>query len=148
MVIKQIPEEECRSILADAFFGQLGCSFEDQPYVVPIYFAYEADYLYIFSTPGQKIQWMRKNPKVCVQVSKIESQTNWQSVIVIGLYQELREPQFTEERKHARKLLEKHVHWWQTALAERQSQSEDELIQPLLFRIHVDSLSGLRAGND
>jgi nitroimidazol reductase NimA-like FMN-containing flavoprotein (pyridoxamine 5'-phosphate oxidase superfamily) len=64
---------------------------------------------------------MRKNPKVCVQVTKIENETAWVSVIVIGSYQELCEPQYTEERTHARKLLEKHVRWWQTALAERQS---------------------------
>jgi hypothetical protein len=147
MVIQQISEEECKAILADASFGQLGCSSEDQPYVVPITFAYEAEHLYVFSTPGQKIEWMRKNPKVCVQVTKIENETAWVSVIVIGSYQELRQPQYTEERTHARKLLEKHVRWWQTALAERQSKSDDELIQPLLFRIHVGSLTGLRAGD-
>ena len=147
MVIQQISEEECRSILTDASFGQLGCSFEDQPYVVPIYFAYEAEHLYVFSTPGQKIEWMRTNPKVCVQVSKVENETAWVSVIVIGSYQELREPQFTDERVRARKLLDTHVRWWQTALAERQSKSDDELIQPLFFRIHVNSLTGLRAGD-
>jgi uncharacterized protein len=147
MIIKEIVQEECRSILADASFGRLGCSFDDQPYVVPIYFAYEAEHLYVLSTPGQKIEWMRKNPKVCVQLDAIKNETNWVSVIVIGSYQELREPQFTDERKRARKLLDRRVRWWQTALAERQSKSDDELIEPLFFRIHIDSLTGFRAAD-
>lgn len=129
----------------DSSFGRLGCAFENQPYVVPIYFACEADYLYVLSTKGQKIEWMRRNPNVCVQVDQITTDTNWVSVIVKGSYQELVEPQFTDERQRARKLLDKRVRWWQTALAERQSKSEDELIAPLFFRIRADSVTGMRA---
>jgi len=63
-----------------------GCSYENQPYVVPIHFAYEDAYLYGFSTFGQKVKWMRANPKVCVQTDKIENQGEWISVIVYGEY--------------------------------------------------------------
>lgn len=145
MQIKELAEEDCRSILAESSFGRLGCSFEDQPYVVPIYFAYEGGYLYVLSTSGQKIEWMRQNPKVCVQVDQSSGDTHWASVIVVGSYQELVEPQFTEERKHARKLLDTRARWWQTALAERQAKTDDELISPIFFRVHVNSISGLRA---
>lgn len=110
--------------------------------MVPLYFAYEDEHLYVLSTLGQKIEWMRKNPRVCVQVDEMKNDTNWASVIVNGSYQELREP---DARKRARKLLDNRVRWWQAALAERQAKSDDELIEPLFFRIHVDSLSGLRA---
>lgn len=145
MQIRELAVEDCRSILAESSFGRLGCSFEDQPYVVPIYFAYEGGYLYVLSTAGQKIEWMRQNPKVCVQVDQSSGDTQWSSVIVIGSYQELVEPQFTEERKHARKLLDTRARWWQTALAERQAKTDDELISPIFFRVHVNSISGLRA---
>lgn len=67
------------------------------------------------------------------------------SVIANGRYEELREPQYTEERAHARKLLERRPQWWRTAMAERQAKSPSDLIPPLLFRIQIDSMTGLRA---
>lgn len=145
MIINQIAEKECRAILARASIGRLGCSLNDQPYVVPIYFAYEADYIYALSTVGQKIDWMRANPKVCMQVDEIASQSQWVSVIVSGTYQELPGPEDSPERNHARKLLEKQHNWWVNALAERRATVDDLFIEPLFFRIHVVSMTGLRA---
>jgi hypothetical protein len=48
---------------------------------------------------------MRTNPKVCIQIDEIANQSEWLSVIINGSYQELPEPQYTDERAHARKLL-------------------------------------------
>ncbi len=145
MVINEITEKECGAFLTSASLGRLGCSLDNQPYVVPIYFAYEPDYIYVLSTFGRKIEWMRANPKVCVEVDEIASQSQWTSVIASGGYQELPEPQYIDEREHARKLLENHRRWWQNALGERQLREGDELIAPLFFRIQVDSMTGLRA---
>jgi len=145
MVITQMTEEECRAFLASSSLGRLGCSLDSQPYVVPIYFAYEPDFIYVLSTLGQKNEWMRANPKVCLEVDEIANQSQWVSVIAIGRYQELPEPQFTAEREHARTLLGKRKLWWQNPLGERQLRLGDHAIAPLFFRIHVDSITGLRA---
>ena len=145
MVITQMTEEECRAFLASSSLGRLGCSLDSQPYVVPIYFAYEPDFIYVLSTLGQKNEWMRANPKVCLEVDEIANQSQWVSVITTGRYQELPEPQFTAEREHARTLLGKRELWWQNALGERQLRLGDHAIAPLFFRIHVDSITGLRA---
>jgi uncharacterized protein len=88
---------------------------------------------------------MRRNPKVCLLVDNIAGETEWTSIIAIGRYQELPEPQFAAERTHARDLLERRPKWWQTAFAERELKASHELIDPLFFRIEVDSLTGLRA---
>ena len=138
-------ENECREVLSRASLARLGCSLNNQPYVVPVVIAYEPDYLYVFSTWGKKIKWMRANPKVCVQIDELKGQSDWSSVIVNGEFQELAEPQFTDERNHARLLLEKRHHWWLNALAERRNQLSDEEIKPIFFRIHADSMTGLRA---
>ena len=144
MVINEMTEEECGAFLASASLGRLGCSLNNQPYVVPIYFAYEPGYIYVLSTLGRKIEWMRANPKVCVEVDEIANQSRWTSVIASGGYQELPEPQYTDEREHARRLLGKRYRWWQNALGERQLRLGDELINPLFFRIRIDSMTGLR----
>lgn len=145
MIINEMTEKECRAVLSRGLMGRIGCSLDDQPYVVPIYFAYEPDYIYVLSTFGQKVEWMRANPKVCVQFDEIASQSQWVSVIANGIYEELPEPQFSDERAHARSLLEKQHRWWLNALAERQAKSNEVLIEPLFFRIRTDSMTGLRA---
>lgn len=146
MVVHEMTEEECRALLSQGSMGRLGCSSENQPYVVPVSFAYEADYIYVFSTFGQKIEWMRANPKVCMQTDEIAYDSQWASVIVYGRYQELPEPRYTAERDHARELLEKRNRWWLEALGERRVKSSKDIsIAPLFFRIQIDSMTGLRA---
>jgi nitroimidazol reductase NimA-like FMN-containing flavoprotein (pyridoxamine 5'-phosphate oxidase superfamily) len=144
MMITEIPRAECREVLARGSIGRLGCAVDNQPYVVPIFFAHEPDYFYVFSTSGQKVKWMRANPKVCVQVDEIANPSEWVSVIVNGTYEELREPQNSVESEHARHLLEKRHHWWSNALAERRARGNELLIDPLFFRIHTVSMTGLR----
>lgn len=124
--------------------ARLGCSLNDQPYIIPVGFAYEDDFIYVFATLGKKIEWMRTNPKVCVQVDESKGQSDWVSVIANGEYQELPEPKFAAERAHARSLLQKRHHWWLNALAERRIQMRDQDIEPVFFRIQIQSLSGLR----
>ena len=145
MEVNAIDEKECRAVLARASLGRLGCSLDGQPYVLPVCFAFESDYLYVLSTFGQKIEWMRANPKVCIQVDEIASDSEWVSVIVNGRYQELVEPQYDDERARARSLLEKRHLWWQTPFAERQLREGDTLIGPIFFRVLIDSLTGLCA---
>jgi nitroimidazol reductase NimA-like FMN-containing flavoprotein (pyridoxamine 5'-phosphate oxidase superfamily) len=145
MAINELTDKECRDFLSRTSLGRLACAQENQPYVLPIYFAFDLNYFYVLSTLGQKIEWMRANPKVCVEVDEIKNESEWQSVIVNGLYQELPEPQFTEERAHGRKLLEQRHLWWKNALGERELKSGKELIAPTFFRIHSASMTGLRA---
>jgi uncharacterized protein len=144
MAIQEMSEQECRKFLASMSFGRLGCALENQPYVVPIQFAFEEDYIYSFGTFGRKIEWMRANPKVCVQVDEVSGRFDWVSVIGMGTYEELVEPRYERERAHARKLLDTRERWWLNALAERQLKSGEELIAPIFFRIKIESVSGLK----
>jgi nitroimidazol reductase NimA-like FMN-containing flavoprotein (pyridoxamine 5'-phosphate oxidase superfamily) len=148
MTINEMTKEECGAFLAKSSLGRLGCSLDNQPYVLPIYSAYDSGYVYVLSTFGQKIEWMRANPKVCIEVDEIVTESQWTSVVASGSYEELPEPQYAEERKHAEKLLAKHRGWTQNALGERQLRMGDNLIDALFFRIHVDSMTGLRAVDD
>jgi len=145
MVMNEMTEQESREALARTTFGRLGCSLGDQPYIVPVCLACEGNFIYVFSTLGKKIEWMRANPKVCIQIDEIKGQSLWSSVIVNGHYEELLEPQHAGERKHARHLLEKRSQWWLNTFAERQLKLGDTLIEPLFFRICIDSITGLCA---
>jgi hypothetical protein len=93
MVIHEMNREECFRLLAGARIARLGCVCENQPYVVPVYLAYDSSdgeaCLYGFTTVGQKVKWMRANPLVCVEVDEVTSDDQWVSVIAFGRYEEL-----------------------------------------------------------
>lgn len=145
MFINELSGKQCSEILSRIPLGRLGCALDGQPYVLPIYFAYDGKDIFALSTLGQKIEWMRANPKVCLQVDEILGNSEWSSVVALGRFQELPEPQFAAERAHARSLLENRHHWWINALAERRMKSSDLAAEALFFRIQIDSLTGLHA---
>ncbi|QJX01265.1 pyridoxamine 5'-phosphate oxidase family protein [Frigoriglobus tundricola] len=91
MVIRELNREECLRVLAQAEVARLACAHENQPYVVPVSLAYDetSGCLYGFTTPGQKVEWMRTNPLVCVEVDEIAACDRWVSVIATGRYEEL-----------------------------------------------------------
>lgn len=144
MRIVPASNQECEELLTRVSFGRLACALDNQPYVVPVAFAYEPGQIYVFSTAGKKIEWMRQNPKVCLQVDEIGSRSNWTSVVVNGTYLELREPQYTTEKERARALLGDSAQWWVVAMAERREQMDDVSIETVFFRINIESISGLR----
>jgi len=144
--ISAISPQESSRLLERVSVGRLACSLENQPYVVPVCFAYqEPDHIYVFSTLGRKIEWMRQNPKVCLQVDEIGSRSNWTSVVVSGRYLELREPEYSNERQQAMELLGDYSEWWKTPLAQRREKTSDLSVEVVFFRIDIESTSGLRA---
>jgi uncharacterized protein len=145
MRIVEISQEECKELLQRVSVGRLACALENQPYVVPVSFAFEPGCLYVFSTVGQKIEWMRQNPKVCLQVDEIASHSNWVSAVVNGTFLELREPQYAAEKERARERLAQSTQWWVTPMAERREHTSDLSIEPVFFRIDIQSITGLRA---
>jgi uncharacterized protein len=149
VLVQDLNKEECSELLKRLGFGRLGCTNKNQPYVVPIYFAYEPDHLFGFSTAGKKIAWMRTNPLVCVQVDEIVSEDSWTSVVVSGRYEELPDnPQYAARRLHVHSLLEKRTLWWRLAIAT--SQTRNELYQPIpiFYCIHIEEVTGHRTSTD
>lgn len=68
MLIQEMTKDECRVALESASIGRLACARDGQPYVVPTYFACDGKCIYGVSKLGQKIEWMRYNPLVCLQI--------------------------------------------------------------------------------
>ena len=55
MLIRDMNAQECRDLLARPGVGRLACAHDNQPYIVPVYFAYEPDRLYGFATFEKKL---------------------------------------------------------------------------------------------
>jgi len=149
MRITEMDGHDCREVLGRQGLGRLGCARENQPYIVPIYFASEDDCLFGFATLGRKIEWMRLNPLVCVQADEIRSPTEWKSVVVMGRYEELPEDAGNEKsRKHAIALLARRSSWWQGAYAADLLRQHGGDPVPVVFCVHIMEISGHRADPD
>lgn len=141
MIIKPLTYEATIKTLSAARIARLGCAKNDQPFVVPISIAYSADYIYAFSTVGRKIEWMRINPQVCIEVEEVTSRHNWQTVIVLGLYEELTDK--PELREQAYGLLSRSGNWWEPGyVTTTLSNGMWRPLDPIYFRISVKEISG------
>jgi len=149
MLVREMDRPECQELLMRVGFGRLACSRENQPYIVPIYFAVDQDCLYGFATVGQKIEWMRENPAVCVEVDEVKNHIQWASVVVVGRYEEFPDvPANSEQRRLAEALLEKRALWWQTAFGAAQTRGNLNRDIPVIFRIRGTRITGRRASPD
>ena len=149
MIVREMSDQECRDLLARVEFGRLATVRQNQPYIVPIYFAYEREHLYGFTTLGQKVEWMRANPLVCVEVDDVMSHFHWSSVVVLGRYEELPDtPTYRDLRLRAQIRLEKRVLWWQTAYAASSVRSVSHSVNALFYRISIDEITGRRVTPD
>jgi nitroimidazol reductase NimA-like FMN-containing flavoprotein (pyridoxamine 5'-phosphate oxidase superfamily) len=146
MLIRELNREESLAFLAGKRFAQLACSWKSQPYIMPIRIAQESNHLYCFSTIGQKIQWMRKNPLVCVEADEIESLQRWCSVVVFDRYTEiLKSPDSEKERHHAHALLWPDGEVWEPGYARTVVHGKGQVLETVYFKIHLDEVSGRRA---
>lgn len=178
MFIQEMSESDCFKALTQARFGRLACAHDNQPYVVPIYFACDGPYLYGFlygfTTLGLKVEWMRSNPLVCVELDDVENCEQWTSIVIFGRYEELPEQPGTPEwdqdqrrahepsqpmvppkpatstpgqqaRLHAYALLQQHAEWWEPGLASGTHHNPDQPLAPIFYRIRIDRVTGRRA---
>lgn len=142
-------QEECREALTQASLARLGCERDGQAYVVPVFLCYDGRHLYGFSTLGQKINWMRSNSRVCVQIDDIKSQNRWMSVVVYGRYEELSDtPEHKAVRSHAHALLQKRAMWWEPGSVAVEHRDSPDSVTPVFYRIHPDRMTGHRASPD
>lgn len=87
----KLNDQEIEELILQQVVGRIGCHADDITYIVPISYVYDGKYIYVHTTEGMKVDLMRKNPKVCFQVDKMDNMANWQSVVSWGDYEELTE---------------------------------------------------------
>jgi hypothetical protein len=153
----------------------LACAHENQPYIIPVYLTYHLSSdgdpcFYGFTTTGQKIEWMRNNPLVCVEVEKVFAYDQWISIIATGRYEELpllpaletgRLPAQSEscQKEHgdagcdneAWKFLKANPMWQEpgsTAWTVPAHRLSAEQLIPVFYRIRIDCLTGHQSSRE
>jgi nitroimidazol reductase NimA-like FMN-containing flavoprotein (pyridoxamine 5'-phosphate oxidase superfamily) len=113
--------------------------------VVPIFFYLEPqeNCLYSFSTLGRKVQWMRANPQVCVEVDEVNDRRHWTTVVVFGRFEEIRDPaQHGKARERAAEPFVQRSEWWLPGIAKLAAGKEHPI--PVVYRIHITRMTGRR----
>lgn len=100
--VREMGNGEIKKVLARVGYGHLACSHNDEPYVVPIHYVWDASKIYIYTTEGKKTEIIGANPKVCLQVEEVVDGTDWQSVVVNGEAERVTD---RKEREKAVKLI-------------------------------------------
>jgi uncharacterized protein len=170
VLIQELTREASLDLVARMRLGRLACARGNQPYVVPFYFAYDNNCLYSFSMVGQKIEWMRANPLVCVETEEIVSPRQWTSVVIFGRYEELVEseadrarrnqpphpvsrsisetPELPSTRDFAYRLLRQNAMWWEPGSVKPGDRNTDLPPVPLYYRIQIVQITGHRGAPD
>ncbi|MBE1205343.1 pyridoxamine 5'-phosphate oxidase family protein [Aminobacter carboxidus] len=146
MIVQEMTRDENIALVSTHRLGRLACVRDNRPYLVPFHYALSDNHLYSFSMQGQKIDWMRENAQVCVQVDEVGATLEWRSVIVFGLFEELPEtPQWQRDRDHAWSLLQKHANWWEPASLKPSAPSTAVGSASVFYRIKIESMTGRHA---
>jgi nitroimidazol reductase NimA-like FMN-containing flavoprotein (pyridoxamine 5'-phosphate oxidase superfamily) len=91
MMIKDLSEQRIEKLLKSNCVGSLGFIAQKSPQVLPVtyYFDGENRQIISYSMEGYKIEALREYPQVSLLVYELDSITNWRSVLVHGVYEEL-----------------------------------------------------------
>ena len=92
--VGEMSDKGIEELLSRVGYGHLACSLNDQPYLVPIHYAYESGTVFLYTTEGKKSDIIETNPKVCLQIEEVQDNKHWQSVVVTGEAKRL-----TDEKK-------------------------------------------------
>lgn len=99
-MVGELNPDQMDLILRSNSVGRIGCHAGGRTYIVPISYAYDGIYIYGHTLEGMKVQMMRDNPEVCFEVDRIQDMANWQSVILWGSFEEIKNGEAEEALRY------------------------------------------------
>lgn len=145
-MLGHLNEMQIENVLVSQVLGRLACTDGEQPYIVPVTYAYDGKYIYGQTKEGKKLNILRKNPHVCFEVDMMTDMANWQSVLVYGIFEELNE----QEALQARDILFNRVFHLMTSATVHPKEHDPEdggiedtnRVKPVMYRIKIDERTG------
>ncbi len=87
-----LSEYKIEALLHGAIVGRIACcdhSGDGRPYLVPLAFGYDGRSLFAHTGPGRKLDLMRANPLVTIEVDEATASDRWSSVVADGTFVEI-----------------------------------------------------------
>lgn len=144
-MLGQLNEQQMNNLLASQVVGRLACTDSMQPYLVPVTYAFDGIHIYGQTNEGMKLGILRNNPNVCFEVDTMTDMANWQSVIIRGRFEELKD----KEAEDALAILKNRVFPMMTSatIDGEQHEVETELddsnrLKRVMYRILIEEKTG------
>jgi nitroimidazol reductase NimA-like FMN-containing flavoprotein (pyridoxamine 5'-phosphate oxidase superfamily) len=97
-LMEELDTHECEKLLDEGLVAHLATVAEGEPYVTPLSYVYMDGALYFRSGPGRRLDALRRHPRVCVEVSRFDTDTgDWESVLAWGYARLIEDPQLGSE---------------------------------------------------
>ena len=142
--VEELSDAEINEILDRVGYGHLACSRDNQPYVVPVHYAYAGGKVFIYTTEGKKFEIIKINPSICLQVEEVTDNQNWQSVIVDGIAEQITDK---DEREKALKVIVEANPTLTPAMSIRWMDNWVRENIAVVYRVTPTSVSGRRTVN-
>jgi len=136
---------QINNLLTSQVVGRIACTDGRQPYIVPVTFVFDGKYIYGQTNEGHKLELLRKNPNVCFEIDAMTDMRNWQSVLVYGKFEELKNTMAEKVRHHlftrvfplmTHSVVNSHGHGVTASI------DDSTRIKQVMYRIKVKKLTG------
>ncbi len=134
-MFSQMGDRESRALLREGNVGRLGCCDKGRPYVVPVNYFYDGEFVYVHSLLGHKIDVLQVNPQACLQTDAVKDDYHWRSAIAFGVYEEIANQEL--RTRVLESLLQRLPH--QTPVESRLS----DPAKVIVFRLRITEVTGV-----
>jgi nitroimidazol reductase NimA-like FMN-containing flavoprotein (pyridoxamine 5'-phosphate oxidase superfamily) len=137
---RDMSNDEIDEFVRNEVVARIGCHAGERMYVVPVAYAFRDGMLYGFSHEGMKLEMMRQNPKVCVEIDAVEHLGSWKSVIAWGTFEELE----GEEEEQGASIAAERLASLISDVESRRRLREAMLGEPVpvIYRIRIEEMTG------
>lgn len=140
-MISRLTAEQSYALLRGGRVLHLGVVESGEPYVVPVNYVFDGEYVYLHSLPGRKVDAMRCDPRVCIEVEEVQDDFCWKSVVAFGRAEELTGADARAQALSLLLALFPHLTPVESFMAD-----DAGAPAPLAFRIRLERVTGLSEG--
>jgi nitroimidazol reductase NimA-like FMN-containing flavoprotein (pyridoxamine 5'-phosphate oxidase superfamily) len=79
-----LSSEECARVLEEGRIAHVGCISEGRPYVTPMSYVVIGGDVCFRTGPGRRVDALRTDPRVCIEVTIAHEDDDWESVLFWG----------------------------------------------------------------
>lgn len=138
---------ETEELLQKKFYGHLGCASAKEIYVVPITYVYVNGTVYGYTHEGKKMELIRANPRVCLQVEEVQSGHKWKSAICNGTCTAVSDPSEIQKARllmaeKFAKIREHEVYDPYFLLIEELNMHSEKEPASILYKIQLEEVTG------
>jgi uncharacterized protein len=142
-VFRELTRAESDAILGRNHVGRVAFTFHDRVDLEPIHYVYADGWLHGRTAPGAKLAILRHHPWVAFEVDEVDGLFDWRSVVVHGVVH-IPEPDGSATDREAYANTLAHL---RTLVPHAIGKADPTPWREVLFRIHVDTVSGRAASS-